>query len=128
LSGLEKLVVKAKRLIVDKRITRIEPGTFQVIGDHGTYIVVKGVDNAYHCGCQGFLSKGFCSHALAVTLLSGKPRRRGVTPRDEQPPLPPEVPLERYKILVSDEEALPEAENVEDSEGDDGVDDLPTLQ
>jgi hypothetical protein len=109
LSGLEKLVTKAKRLIVDRRVTRIEYGTFQVVGDHGTYIVVKGADNAYHCGCQGYLNKGFCSHALAVTLLTSRTRtRRGAVIRAEGQQIPPEVPIERIRMLLSDKEKLGE--------------------
>jgi hypothetical protein len=98
LSGLEKLVNKAKRLIADKRVVRIEPGTYQVAGDHGTYIVVRGVDNAYHCGCPGYLNKGFCSHALAVTLLTNRGGRRKTVPKEtKSTEIPPEVPLERIK-------------------------------
>jgi hypothetical protein len=112
-SGLEKLVVKAQRLISDRRITRIQPGTFQVIGDHGTYIVVKGVDDAYHCGCPGYLSKGFCSHALAVTLLSRKPTLKK-RETEEYQNIPPEVPIERIQKRIG--EAEPESTQELDSE------------
>lgn len=98
MSGLEKLVIKAKRLIADKRVVRIEPGTYQVAGDHGTYIVVKGVDNTYHCGCPGYLTKGFCSHALAVTLLANRSKRRKKVSKEVRShEIPPEVPIERIK-------------------------------
>ncbi|MEM2921562.1 MAG: SWIM zinc finger family protein [Candidatus Bathyarchaeia archaeon] len=100
MSGIEKLVSKAKRLIADKRVVRIEPGTYQVVGDHGTYIVVKGVDNSYHCGCPGYLNKGFCSHALAVTLLANRARRnKGALKETKRSEIPPEVPLERIKSV-----------------------------
>jgi len=86
-SGLEKMVEKAKAISRSSRITRIDYSTFQVVGDHGIYIVIKGVDGLFHCGCQGFLTRGFCSHALAVNMLVGRRRPR---PRREAPPPEPE--------------------------------------
>lgn len=75
-SGLEKMVEKAKMISKSSRITRIDHSTFQVVGDHGIYIVIRGVDGLFHCGCQGFLTRGFCSHALAVNLLEERRRSR----------------------------------------------------
>jgi hypothetical protein len=84
-SGLEKMVEKAKVISRSSRVTRIDHNTFQVVGDHGIYIVIRGVDGLFHCGCQGFLTRGFCSHALAVNMLVGRrrPRPRGEVPSPE---------------------------------------------
>jgi hypothetical protein len=81
-SGLERMVEKAKVISRSSRVTRIDHNTFQVVGDHGIYIVIRGVDGLFHCGCQGFLTRGFCSHALAVNMLVGRRRPR---PRREVP-------------------------------------------
>jgi len=82
-TGIEKMVEKAKLMSRSSRITRIDHNTFQVVGDHGIYIVIRGVDGLFHCGCQGYLTRGFCSHALAVNMLVG--RRRPRFRRVEQP-------------------------------------------
>lgn len=66
------MVEKAKQMIKEGRVTRIDRFTYQVVGDHGTYVVIKGTDGTYHCGCQGFTTRGFCSHALAVYLVDKK--------------------------------------------------------
>lgn len=82
-TGIEKMVEKAKLMSRSSRITRIDHNTFQVVGDHGIYIVIRGVDGLFHCGCQGYLTRGFCSHALAVNMVVG--RRRPRFRRAEQP-------------------------------------------
>jgi hypothetical protein len=82
-TGIEKMVEKAKMISRSSRITRVDHNTFQVVGDHGIYIVIRGVDGLFHCGCQGFLTRGFCSHALAVNMFVG--RRRPHSRRAEQP-------------------------------------------
>lgn len=66
------MVEKAKQMIREGRVKKVDRFTYQVVGDHGTYIVIKGTDGAYHCGCQGFTTRGFCSHALAVYLVEKK--------------------------------------------------------
>ena len=43
---------------------------------HGTYTVAEDYTGKLSCNCQGFLSKGRCSHAVAVTLLPKKERHR----------------------------------------------------
>jgi hypothetical protein len=97
-SGLEKMVEKAKVISRSSRVTRIDHNTFQVVGDHGIYIVIRGVDGLFHCGCQGFLTRGFCSHALAVNMLVGRrrprPRREAPSPEPEQEKSEGEEPTE----------------------------------
>ncbi len=86
-TGLEKMVEKAKVMLKTGRVTRIDRSTYQVVGDHGIYIVVKGVDGNYHCGCQGYMTRGFCSHALSINMLEerAKSRRRQlVSPKQEE--------------------------------------------
>jgi len=91
-SGLERMVEKAKVISRSSRITKIDYNTYQVVGDHGIYIVIRGVDGLFHCGCQGSLTRGFCSHALAVNMLEGRRRsrpygrpQRPKEPEEEQP-------------------------------------------
>lgn len=82
--GIEKMVKKAKQMIREGRVTRIDRSTYQVVGDHGTYMVIKGADGSYHCGCQGFVTRGFCSHALAVYLLENRKRKVKEAKKEEK--------------------------------------------
>ncbi|HIE14941.1 TPA: hypothetical protein EYP70_06680 [Candidatus Bathyarchaeota archaeon] len=66
---LDKMIKKAYRLIKDGRIERVGDGTYNIIGDHGTYIVATGFDGTVSCSCPGFTKKRRCSHSLAVILL-----------------------------------------------------------
>ena len=109
-TGLEKMVEKAKVIMKGGRITRIDRSTYQVIGDHGIYIVVKGVDGNYHCGCQGYMTRGFCSHALAVNLIEQRPRPR----RRIFAQAAPEEPTERSGEKTEEsEEAGQEPQEIE---------------
>ncbi|MEM2352524.1 MAG: hypothetical protein QXT26_08970 [Thermoproteota archaeon] len=63
------MIEKAYELIRDRRIEQISEDTYNVVGLHGTYIVVKGVDGSVSCNCPGFLTKKRCSHSLAVIML-----------------------------------------------------------
>lgn len=67
---------KARYLIESGRIENLGNGIFNVIGEHGTYTVAQDHTGKLSCNCQGFLSKGRCSHAQAVALLASKKRRR----------------------------------------------------
>jgi hypothetical protein len=91
--GIEKMVEKAKQMIREGRVKRLDRFTYQVVGDHGTYIVIKGTDGAYHCGCQGFTTRGFCSHALAVYLIEKK-RVKKPEEKEEMEELPAETQKE----------------------------------
>lgn len=63
------MIEKAYELIRDRRIEQISEDTFNVVGMHGTYTVVRGVDGSVTCNCPGFLNKRRCSHSLAVMML-----------------------------------------------------------
>ena len=115
-TGLEKMVEKAKVMLKTGRVTRIDRSTYQVVGDHGIYIVVKGVDGNYHCGCQGYMTRGFCSHALSINMLEerAKSRRRQlVSPKQENLPAETAENLETEEV-ESDEDESDEIQNRED--------------
>ena len=67
---LEKMIAKARRLIEGGRVERIDEDLFNVIGDHGTYTVVRRIDGTITCNCPGFTAKKRCSHSLAVMMLT----------------------------------------------------------
>ncbi|MEM2168686.1 MAG: SWIM zinc finger family protein [Candidatus Bathyarchaeia archaeon] len=63
------MIEKAYDLICERRIERISEDAYNVVGIHGTYIVVRGNDGSITCSCPGFLTKKRCSHSLAVMML-----------------------------------------------------------
>jgi len=64
------MIEKAYELIRGRRIEEISDGVYNVIGEHGTYIVVRNIDGSVTCNCPGFTSKRRCSHSLAVMMLN----------------------------------------------------------
>jgi hypothetical protein len=72
----ERLIKKAEKLVKSGRVESLGGGKFNVIGDHGTYIVVKNFQGVLSCNCLGFLKRGKCSHSIAVLLLTKTARRR----------------------------------------------------
>ncbi|UCE57927.1 MAG: hypothetical protein JSW19_01680 [Candidatus Bathyarchaeota archaeon] len=73
---LNKLVEKAERLLKSRRVEALGGGTYNVVGDHGTYIVVQNYDGRVSCNCLGFLRKERCSHSTAVLMLANSSRKR----------------------------------------------------
>lgn len=71
----ERLLKKAEKLIKSGRVESLGEGKFNVIGDHGTYIVIQKYDGQISCNCLGFLRRKKCSHSLAV-FLRKKSRKR----------------------------------------------------
>ncbi|MCX8171288.1 MAG: hypothetical protein N3E47_04890 [Candidatus Bathyarchaeota archaeon] len=67
---LDKIIEKAYQLIYRRRVEQIEEGVYNVVGEHGTYTVVRGLDGSITCNCLGFASRKKCSHSLAVIMLS----------------------------------------------------------
>ncbi|MEM2915676.1 MAG: SWIM zinc finger family protein [Candidatus Bathyarchaeia archaeon] len=67
---LDRIIEKAYELIRGRRIEQISEDSYNVIGDHGTYIVTRKIDGTVTCNCPGFLSKKRCSHSLAVIMLN----------------------------------------------------------
>ncbi len=65
----DPLYEKARKLIQSRRVEFLGNGLYNVIGDHGTYTVAENFQGEISCNCQGFLSKGICSHATAVMLI-----------------------------------------------------------
>ena len=74
----ERMLEKARKLVESNRVEHLAEGTYNVIGDHGTYTVVQNYAGKVSCSCPGFLSKGKCSHAAAVVILTSfKHKKRG---------------------------------------------------
>jgi uncharacterized Zn finger protein len=72
---LEAMIDKAMRLVKAGRVERIDERRFNVIGDHGTYFVVRTPDGKISCSCPGFQSRGQCSHSAAVMIMTEIPKR-----------------------------------------------------
>jgi hypothetical protein len=67
-SGAEKLVLKAKTIIKERRISQLDTSSYEVKGDHGVYVVSRDAYGNYNCSCVGYLKRRICSHSLAVRL------------------------------------------------------------
>jgi len=67
---LDRMIRKAYELIRKGRIEQIGDGVYNVIGEHGTYTVVRNIDGSVACNCPGFMSRKRCSHSLAVLMLN----------------------------------------------------------
>jgi len=72
---LEAMIEKAMRLVKAGRVERLAGGRFNVVGDHGTYFVVRAPDGKISCSCPGFQSRGQCSHSAAVMIMTEIPKR-----------------------------------------------------
>ncbi|MCW4006184.1 MAG: hypothetical protein NWF04_06275 [Candidatus Bathyarchaeota archaeon] len=73
---------KACYLADSGRVEFLGNGVYNVVGEHGTYIVAQEpATGKLSCNCQGFLSKGRCSHAQAVALLTTTKKRRHNPPQ-----------------------------------------------
>jgi hypothetical protein len=77
----DPLFEKARKLVESGRVEFLGNGVYNVIGDHGTYIVAEDYAGKLSCNCQGFLQKNQCSHAVAVMLLSKKRQRQKPRPQ-----------------------------------------------
>ena len=70
--SVDELMEKAERLIRSRRVTPLEDDRYNVVGDHGTYLVSVLLDGRVACNCPGFERKNMCSHVMAVMLLRKK--------------------------------------------------------
>jgi len=70
--SVDELMEKAERLIRTRRVTPLEDDRYNVVGDHGTYLVSVLLDGRVTCNCPGFERKNMCSHVMAVMLLKKK--------------------------------------------------------
>lgn len=73
---LDRMVDKARRLLESGKVERLDTGSFNVVGDHGTYLVVETYDGKTSCNCPGFVKKGRCSHSVAIELLKARSRKQ----------------------------------------------------
>jgi len=67
---LNRMIEKAYNLIKEGRIEQISDDAYNVVGEHGTYIVIRKIDGSVTCKCPGFITKKKCSHSLAVIMLN----------------------------------------------------------
>lgn len=67
--SVEELMEKAERLLRSRRVTELEEDRYNVVGNHGTYLVQRLIDGRITCTCPGFDRKHMCSHVVAVMLL-----------------------------------------------------------
>ncbi|MBT0159374.1 SWIM zinc finger family protein [Candidatus Bathyarchaeota archaeon A05DMB-2] len=81
----DPLFEKALKLAESGRIEFLGNGVYNVVGDHGTYIVAEDPAGKLNCNCPGFLQKGRCSHAAAVMLLTKTQHRKRVPGRGTAP-------------------------------------------
>jgi len=72
---VERIIEKARKLLEAGKVERLDIGLFNVVRDHGTYVVVESFDGKISCNCPGFVSKGRCSHSVEVNLLKARSRR-----------------------------------------------------
>lgn len=73
---INRMIEKAKKLLESHRVEVLGKGVYNVIGDHGTYIVAQDHTGRWSCTCPGFMSKTKCSHTVAVMLLTTMKRKR----------------------------------------------------
>jgi predicted nucleic acid-binding Zn finger protein len=73
--SLDRIVDKARKLLESGKVERLDTGLFNVVGDHGTYIVAESYDGKISCNCPGFVKKGKCSHSAAVKILKTRTRK-----------------------------------------------------
>lgn len=67
-NNIDRMLEKAEKLIRNGRVESLGSQRFNVIGDHGTYIVVEAPDGTISCTCPGYRSRRRCSHSTAVLL------------------------------------------------------------
>ena len=72
---IDRMVEKARKLLESGKVERLDNGLYNVVGDHGTYIVAESYEGKISCNCPGFVKKGRCSHSTAVELLKLRRRR-----------------------------------------------------
>jgi hypothetical protein len=75
-TGVEKLVLKAKTILKEKRISQLDKSSYEVKGDHGVYIVSRDAYGNYNCSCLGYLKRRMCSHSLAVRMYEQSKEQR----------------------------------------------------
>jgi hypothetical protein len=69
-SYMDRMIEKALKLLRTGRVERLDQRRFNVIGNHGTYSVVRNNEGKVSCNCPGFQSRGRCSHSSAVFILT----------------------------------------------------------
>jgi hypothetical protein len=74
--AMDKIFEKARKLVESRRVEHLGQGTYNVIGDHGTYTVVQDYTGKVSCNCPGFMTRRKCSHATAVIILTKSKRRK----------------------------------------------------
>jgi hypothetical protein len=65
---INRMLKKAEKLLRNGRVESLGGQRFNVIGDHGTYMVVEAPDGKISCSCPGYRTRRRCSHSTAVLL------------------------------------------------------------
>ena len=63
------MIEKAYELVQKRRVEEVSEGVYNVVGEHGTYLVARRINGTISCTCPGFIRRGRCSHSLAVLLI-----------------------------------------------------------
>lgn len=79
--GIDIMMEKAFKLVKQGRVHKTDVEQYEVVGDHGTYTVVRTPDGTLHCSCLGFMQRKKCSHVGAVVIFES--RRRETTEKVE---------------------------------------------
>ena len=79
--GIDIMMEKAFKLVKQGRVHKTDIEQYEVVGDHGTYTVVRTPDGTLHCSCLGFMQRKKCSHVGAVVIFES--RRRETTEKVE---------------------------------------------
>jgi len=79
--GIDIMMEKAYKLVKQGRVHKTDFQQYEVVGDHGTYTVVKIADGTLHCSCLGFQQRKKCSHVGAVVIFES--RRRDAPEKSE---------------------------------------------
>ncbi|MGQ9514691.1 MAG: SWIM zinc finger family protein [Thermoproteota archaeon] len=74
--GIDRMMEKALKLVKQGRVYKLDIEQYEVIGDHGTYRVVKSADGTLHCSCLGFQQRKKCSHVGAVVIFESRYREK----------------------------------------------------
>ena len=85
---LDRMIEKAYDLVQKRRVEQVGEGVYNVVGNHGTYIVARKIDGTISCSCPGFIRRGRCSHSLAVLLTQKPDLLRSIERQINKPPEP----------------------------------------
>ncbi len=83
---LDRMIEKAYELVQKRRVEQVSEGVYNVVGDHGTYLVARKINGTISCTCPGFIRRGRCSHSLAVLLIQRPDLLKSIERQINRPP------------------------------------------